>query len=706
MVICTSLWSQVSAKSCEPDKYQHCKLRPGGVHSLDCFGKSNKPHLLCTWKPGDGASKNTYTLTQQQKTRPHCKVHENICEFQHKIKPFKDDNLTVEVFENEDSTKCSKATFTGSPKSLFRCGPPKNVLFTRHSGVLDVQVSWQSEDEKFVTRFGVKYGPPGSYPWDESSVDSQNGNRCRVENLNSSLVYIVQTHCVTNDKCLQCPWSEAYTVPPGDRFISAEMLSFPPNLLYDGYCVTVEKSSGEAHERFTTSHPGIELILSSSAYQINISAFNNASTSPPVSYTIPEGRDMAGSRNGRLNVTVHDNTSFTIYWKHVTKSVCYSVEWKTHGSRVLHTSFHQNNKSYKVISPLPEPLEPYHRYSITLHTRTNKDTCNMKHINNSEHTYGSTQFYYIEGRPISAPTNISYHNMTTNSVVLQWLSIPQEDIRGFLLGYIIHYTEHHQRDTSTENDVILGPLMNNCKLRDLKSGTPYQVQISGFTSAGAGVRSATFLFKTNHEGNLNLRRLITVLAVITTVLIFGPPIIKRIKVVLWPSIPNPGSSNAVQKIDWPCQLELIEEMTNLKVEEWYTKSLQVLERDEVIPASTLPSILPLIRVSELERDSQLTCNWIQSDEDSTAGDTLPNDSTTAFLETPQTDLQRPNFALASDYTTMEMFQQLIPRGMSADRAAIPTTEAEDLTAVKKALDYVRHFSTSETSDSEQTFNVL
>lgn len=52
---------------------------------------------------------------------------------------------------------------------------------------------------------------------------------------------------------------------------------------------------------------------------------------------------------------------------------------------------------YLVILNLPEPLEPYKRYSITLHTRPNKGTCNLKHINNSESTYGSTQFYVTEG---------------------------------------------------------------------------------------------------------------------------------------------------------------------------------------------------------------------------------------------------------------------------------------------------------------------
>ncbi|KAM6903030.1 interleukin-31 receptor subunit alpha [Xenentodon cancila] len=475
---------------------------------------------------------------------------------------------------------------------------------------------------------------------------------------------------------------------------------FPSNELHDGYYVTVGKSSGEAPELLTTSRPEIKLILSSSAYQISISAFNNVSTSPSVSYTIPERGDMAGSRNGRLNVTVHNSTSFTVYWKRhvIRKYVCYSVEWKTKGSKVLYTSFHQINKNYKVLSPLPEPLKPYHRYSITLHTRPNKDTCNMKHINNSESTYGSTQFYYMEGSPVGAPTNISSHNMTTNSVVLEWSSIRQEDIRGFLLGFIIHCSEYHHRDTGNENDVIVGPLLNNHKLGDLKSGTPYQVQISGFTSAGPGARSSPLFFKTNHEGN-RANSLITVLAVLTTALIFGPPMIKRIKAVLWPSIPDPGSSNAVQKIDWTCQLELLEEMTTLTAEEWYTKSLQVLDRDEVVPASTSPSILPLLCASELEGDSQLTPNWVQSDEDSTAGDIFPEDSTGAFLETRQTDPQRPHFAFASDYTTMEMFQQLMPGGTSGDRDVTPT-------AGKSPLDYVKQFSTSPTADGEQTTTTL
>lgn len=45
---------------------------------------------------------------------------------------------------------------------------------------------------------------------------SHNKERCTVENLNTSLFYNVQIQCVTNEKCTLCPWSEIYTIPPGE----------------------------------------------------------------------------------------------------------------------------------------------------------------------------------------------------------------------------------------------------------------------------------------------------------------------------------------------------------------------------------------------------------------------------------------------------------------------------------------------------------
>lgn len=99
----------------------------------------------------------------------------------------------------------------------------------------------------------------------------------------------------------------------------------------------------------------------------------------------------------RLNVTVHSNTSFTIYWKDdlIKTYVCFSVEWWKKGQKVTHVSFYESDRNHKTLHP--KGLEPYQRYSITLHTRPNKDTCNMKHINNSESTYSTARFYSVQG---------------------------------------------------------------------------------------------------------------------------------------------------------------------------------------------------------------------------------------------------------------------------------------------------------------------
>ncbi|XP_047425794.1 interleukin-6 receptor subunit beta isoform X2 [Mugil cephalus] len=732
LVYFTTLSSRIHASpaTCSSSKYQHCGFHPAGVHGLDCFRRfPDFVRTECVWKPGNHTSDKEYTIVVDQppiKCKP-----ENITTLSKTLKVSESRNLTVEVFENINSRNCTKAVFRGLPRYMVRCGPPVNVSFGRHSGGLDVNVTWPPSHVKGFTDYHVRYKEQGNSTWDESPLQFHKGNRCRVENLNSSLAYVVQIRCVTNTKCTQCPWSEAYYIPSelrtqpdsvdlqdtdvpqknGRRLVSVSW-KFSADELNDGYSVTVRKTSGETPvntPQFNTSQPQIRLILSYSAYHLHISAVNNVSISPAARLTIPQREDMSGMRDGRLKVKVQSNRSFTISWKDnlIRTYVCYSVEWRKEGDKVKYMSFYQRAQNNRTLDPLPEPLEPYQRYNITLHTRPEKGTCNMKHINNSESTYGSTQFYFTEGTPLSAPKNIQSYNGTLTSVVLEWLPIPEEDTRGFLLGYIIYYTEYHQRRTGSEKNVTVDPELNIYGLEGLKSATTYQVQISGFTSAGEGVRSEEILFKTEHEGNFDVKGIIIIFSVVALVLICGTPIIKRAKVVLWPSIPSPGYSNAMQKIDGICELELLEAIKTLKVEEWDTKSLQIVEKEAVIPASALPSMLPLLSDSLDEGDSTDTSrDWFQTDTDNTSGDVLPHDTSS---DTRQMALQGSPFVFPSGYTTLEMLQQVIPQGMPLmNTTEVIESESEDadFTVVKSGVEYVRQFSTSPIMDSEQMSTIL
>lgn len=51
-------------------------------------------------------------------------------------------------------------------------------------------------------------------------------------------------------------------------------------------------------------------------------------------------------------------------------------------------------------------------------------------------------------------------------------------------------------------DVTVNPDVNTHTLERLKSGTPYEVQVSGFTRAGVGVRSEPRAFTTGHPGQV------------------------------------------------------------------------------------------------------------------------------------------------------------------------------------------------------------
>lgn len=58
---------------------------------------------------------------------------------------------------------------------------------------------------------------------------------------------------------------------------------------------------------------------------------------------------------GKVDVTVHSNTSITIYWKDdlIKKYVCYSAEWMTKGHEAQCKSFYENKHNHRTLSPLP-----------------------------------------------------------------------------------------------------------------------------------------------------------------------------------------------------------------------------------------------------------------------------------------------------------------------------------------------------------------
>lgn len=152
------------------------------------------------------------------------------------------------------------------------------------------------------------------------------------------------------------------------------------------------------------------------------------------------------------------------------------------------------------------------------------------------------------------------------------------------------------------------------------------------------------------------------------------------------------------------------------MEEWDTNSLQIVEKEDVTPARTLPSMLPLLQASEDEDEdeanedeadkdsSEMTRSWIPRDAEDSTGN-LPDIAAETFSHIQRTDVQSSPFAFSSGYTTMELFQQGMPPAGTANTSVTHAVESEpedaDTTVLKSGLDYIRQLSTSPVLDNEE-----
>ncbi|XP_061658237.1 uncharacterized protein LOC133491257 isoform X2 [Syngnathoides biaculeatus] len=603
---CSSL-GQIHSARCRPDKYltkyEHCQLAsPGGVAGLECFGKYRHPSTKrCQWRRGaDEREEANVTLVILQRTAKYCRMYKSTKETSTDVEVYTSHNLTVEVLEQVGS-KCSKDAFTAHPSSLLRCGPPLHATFRRHSGSrVDVGARWSVDDAEVVGSVCVRRREAGDRhrrgdgPWRRTCCRGASG--CHLAGAVAPSPLEVQLACEVSDKCSECPWGPIYTLPPeltkpplnlhavedkmadarGRRRIS---LTWTFSEECDGFRVSVGKASGEPPlEVLDVTRPPVALLLSGSDFRVHVEAFNNVSASPAagVALTAPRVADDDGG-HAKLRVSVHNRTSFSVFWQDdlVSEYSCFSLEWRaTDGSRppnASYESFYENANNFWTLVDIPEPLRPYTGYVVRLHVRDRHPPCNLKRVNNSqEATYATARFYFLEGSPVSAPANVSMAPVTSSSAEVSWSPVRREDRRGFLLGYVIYYAE----DRQPEKNVSVGRQVRSYILEGLRSGAVYQIQVSGLTRVGPGVRSAPTLLETRREGFFDLTALLIASTLVVLAAMLASLLFKRAKAVFWPTIPNPAKSRSMQKLNGPTQLLL---QTTLKLEECDRASLLVVE---------------------------------------------------------------------------------------------------------------------------------
>ncbi|XDV20008.1 hypothetical protein PO909_025392 [Leuciscus waleckii] len=715
-----------------------------GVYDFTCFIKLtiNKidRKFICEWKNGGDLSTPSTLYAQQRKCICEPINKKNATEMTFNAFKVINGNITAHVIAtSEDQSRCTYKNFSGNPSHITRCGPPakQNLIFKRSSGHLSVIVDW-GDERNYIEQFSVKYREFNTATWKEQQ--SKNSRECDMWNVTSSLPYELQIHCDHNEECAQCPLSEVFVVPreltdaPSiqwesqdhiqNSFISAGqrkvvvMWEYANREGVTDYNVTVGKVSMENITQcnsFSTKDPSLTLILSYSAYNISVRALNSVGSSPVSSIAI-EQMDKLKDLLGLFSVNITSNNSFSLSWSSSVSSVCYCVEWWAKGQIPAFQSFYVKQTHRDITEKNKRIFQPYTRYYFSLHTRPYLDTCDLKNVNNSEMTYGTAQAYFREGSPISAPGNVSILNITQYSSVITWSPVSEEDLRGFLLGYYVYYKEDNN-ETSFKVD----PSINSFELLNLESNSAYHVQLSAFTAAGEGKRSDFKHFVTNPPEFTALSSIIAAVIVGIIILLLAVHLscrlLHRAKKLMWPSIPNPENSNAVQKIEIAYELGILEPLNRQRLEESEgcdSSTVCVVESkreagvkptilllsedqdspsilDEITPPDT-PTQIPTRESVSTETfpmdfgktDSTLSTsvdNDITSLESKDPGETISNMTRSDFIPASQ-----PAVVFMSDYTTMEIFQQVTMIGIQGP--SIQTVKPE-FVPVHPGQDYIR-----------------
>lgn len=215
----------------------------------------------------------------------------------------------------------------------------------------------------------------------------------------------------------------------------------------------------------------------------------------------------------------------------------------------------------------------------------------------------------------------------------------------------------------------------------------------------------------------------------------------RAKALLWPSIPNPRHSNALQKLGRPCKLvechtgrqgqslltergktickclsfpqELLESTNILKVEEGDTDSLQIVDnegkQEEAAAASAAEALLPWHPQQKEDKEdededhtAEISAASINGQPTGSAAAVQPYIPADAFTGRPQVDLHTATLpVVASGYTTLEMFQQATPQGAPASTQLCKQRQQEENgeEEVKPSCSYIRKLRSNSTETS-------
>lgn len=105
----------------------------------------------------------------------------------------------------------------------------------------------------------------------------------------------------------------------------------------------------------------------------------------------------------------------------------------------------------------------------------------------------------LEERPSGAPLDVKVDPVSSTELFIQWTPPLRDYWNGELLGYKIHWKEHHGPDNQSNVHTVNGWATNKFHLKGLKKFTTYDIIINAFNRVDIGPPSPSII-GTTKEG--------------------------------------------------------------------------------------------------------------------------------------------------------------------------------------------------------------
>uniref|UniRef100_A0A8C2EZ05 Fibronectin type-III domain-containing protein n=1 Tax=Cyprinus carpio TaxID=7962 RepID=A0A8C2EZ05_CYPCA len=513
--------------------------------SPQCYKNSTKPDedFICEWDERNPEKSQTHILhiwdTVKNSFRTHVKCSKPAQAYLHLEElgtPSRKTDIWVQT--QVGNLTCNSSKTSVILECMVKYSKPQIIRMKRSAGILNITLDKPTDNKGAI--YEIRWRKRDS-EWQNTTFETKDSTikDFHILHLQNRTIYqiqlrrqaILRSHpCKDSLHALWSDWSQMVDVPSeirrrpvircveknpenGSRDIHLSWDAPLPEesvggvkyilKLLDWPCHKTKKKKQTTNQTYNTS-------ITYSEARISIIARNKVGHSPERHIFIPALKHLNYCNSDMpSNIPKADNNTCLEWYK--------LEDGETRPKTV-------NSSNNILLKDIKNEVDHFVRHYYFLHIKRNKQY----------QTVIMCPFYSKQKAPINGPANVNISDITHESAVVHWLSIPVVEQQGFLQHYVIWIsgqgnTKFHQVPANKTSFLI----------KDLHPGVSYTVSISGRTEAGNGPNS-TVNFET-HSKEMGLSwqdqtiLIVCVVALLCTIICSVAA--RRLK--LLPDVPSP-----------------------------------------------------------------------------------------------------------------------------------------------------------------------